>query len=101
MECYHSSIKNKKARVAPRAFFNFNREGVALALAKVRKQNLYIKLVPIAMPPIQLKEAVMPKVGTISVTGASGRTYSFDVYPWGSQFNPVGGGVPGFEKESG
>ena len=32
----------------------------------------------------------MPKVGTISVTGASGRTYVFDVYPWGTQFNPVG-----------
>lgn len=32
----------------------------------------------------------MGKVTTISLKGASGRTYDFDVYPWGTQFKPLG-----------
>ncbi len=32
----------------------------------------------------------MAKVDTISATGASGRSYSFDVYPWGTSFNSAG-----------
>ena len=32
----------------------------------------------------------MGKVTTISVTGASGRTYAFDVYPWGTKFKQLG-----------
>jgi len=27
----------------------------------------------------------------ITLRGRSGATYDFDVYPWGQQFNPVGG----------
>jgi len=32
----------------------------------------------------------MAKVDTISATGDSGRSYSFDVYPWGPSFNSAG-----------
>jgi hypothetical protein len=27
----------------------------------------------------------------VTVTGQSGTTYDFEVYPWGTSFNPVGG----------
>lgn len=32
----------------------------------------------------------MTKQTTVTLTGASGRKYNFDVYPWGTSFNPVG-----------
>lgn len=33
----------------------------------------------------------MTQEGKVSVTGASGKTYEFMVYPWGQAFKPVGG----------
>ncbi|MHB8764583.1 MAG: GIY-YIG nuclease family protein [Deferrisomatales bacterium] len=33
----------------------------------------------------------MAKEDTVTATGACGRTYEFDVFPWGQAFNPVGG----------
>lgn len=33
----------------------------------------------------------MAKEDTVAVTGQSGTRYDFDVYPWGTTFNPVGG----------
>ncbi len=33
----------------------------------------------------------MVKENKISVVGASGKTYKFNVYPWGQSFKPVGG----------
>ena len=32
----------------------------------------------------------MAKVGTVTAKGASGTSYTFDVYPWGTTFNSVG-----------
>ncbi len=32
----------------------------------------------------------MAKVDTVTAKGAFGRSYSFDVYPWGTSFKPVG-----------
>ena len=32
----------------------------------------------------------MSKVDTITAKGASGTSYSFDVYPWSTNFNAVG-----------
>ncbi|GMR05988.1 MAG: hypothetical protein BMS9Abin25_0569 [Gammaproteobacteria bacterium] len=32
----------------------------------------------------------MPKETTITLKGASGRTYEFNVYPWGTSFKPLG-----------
>lgn len=32
----------------------------------------------------------MPKETTITLQGASGRTYDFDVYPWNTSFNAIG-----------
>jgi len=32
----------------------------------------------------------MAKVDTITLKGASKKTYGFDVYPWGTSFNAVG-----------
>ena len=33
----------------------------------------------------------MSKETTVTLKGASGRTYEFDVYPWGTSFKPLGG----------
>lgn len=33
----------------------------------------------------------MAQEGKVTVVGASGRAYEFMVYPWGQEFNPVGG----------
>lgn len=33
----------------------------------------------------------MSNGGNVTATGASGRKYEFDVYPWGQTFNAVGG----------
>ncbi len=43
----------------------------------------------------------MAKEDTVTVTGASGRKYDFDVYPWGQIFNPVGGVYLILKKRSG
>lgn len=32
----------------------------------------------------------MSKETTLTLKGASGRTYDFDVYPWGTSFKPLG-----------
>lgn len=32
----------------------------------------------------------MAKVETVTAAGASGSNYSFDVYPWGTAFRPLG-----------
>jgi predicted GIY-YIG superfamily endonuclease len=32
----------------------------------------------------------MPKETTVTLKGASGRSYDFDVYPWGTSFKAVG-----------
>lgn len=33
----------------------------------------------------------MAKVDSVTPVGASGSRYSFDVYPWGQAFRPIGG----------
>lgn len=32
----------------------------------------------------------MAKEATVTLKGISGRTYEFDVYPWGTSFKPLG-----------
>ena len=32
----------------------------------------------------------MKKIGTLTLTGASGTKYAFDVYPYGTEFNAIG-----------
>ena len=32
----------------------------------------------------------MEKLSTLAITGKSGKQYDFDVYPWGTEFNPLG-----------
>lgn len=32
----------------------------------------------------------MSKETTVTLKGASGKTYSFDVFPWGTSFKPLG-----------
>lgn len=32
----------------------------------------------------------MSKETTVTLKGASGKTYDFDVYPWGTSFKPLG-----------
>jgi len=54
---------------------------------------LYFIHDPVASLAIKffLEEKIMGKEDEVNVTGASGRSYQFDVYPWGQSFNPVGG----------
>ena len=33
----------------------------------------------------------MEKETSVTLKGASGRAYEFDVFPWGTSFNPLGG----------
>ena len=42
----------------------------------------------------------MTQTATINLTGASGATYTFQVYPWGTPFNPVGAVYTVLRQES-
>ena len=32
----------------------------------------------------------MPKLGTLALSGESGHSYTFNIYPWGTDFKPLG-----------
>jgi hypothetical protein len=43
-----------------------------------------------AAPTSVRAEGTMPKLGTVSLKGASGRTYEFEVFPRADAFKPLG-----------
>jgi hypothetical protein len=53
--------------------------------------KLYFIHDPVASLAPSSQGGHMAKEDSITATGASGRAYEFEVYPWGQAFNPVGG----------